>query len=421
MFRFNNIKKVLFISYFFPPLGGAGVQRAQKFVKYLPQFGWKPYVLTVKPVEYVAYDDTLLKEIAFTPIYRTESLDPMRILHIFEKLRKNKRRIYNSADPKIKKLSRNIFPIDSKIGWLPFAYLKGLSLCKQKIIQVIYATLSPYSSAVLAYLLSRKTGLPYVLDYRDLWQGKPDIEYLTDWHKKISENWERNVLKNASKVIINTKRAMKKIMEIYPEIDKKKFTVIYNGFDEDDFKFEKTMKKNTDKIIFTYTGGFYGERTPKYFIEAVDLIKDKIKDKVKFRFVGNYHKNILKMLNSLPELIEVIPQVTHRKSIKYLSESDYSMLFIAEKKSDIVIPAKLFEYMAIRKPIIAMIPQKGEAADLIKEYGLGFIVPSNDVNKIKDTILQAIEHKIKITENKNLEKFTRRYQTKQLAQILDNI
>ena len=83
------MKHLLIISYFFPPLGGPGVQRAQKFVKYLPEFGWEPIVLTVKKVEYIAYDESLLKEIPDTEIYRTETLDPMRLLYFGEKLRKN--------------------------------------------------------------------------------------------------------------------------------------------------------------------------------------------------------------------------------------------------------------------------------------------------------------------------------------------
>ncbi len=416
----SDKKRVLMISYFFPPLGGSGVQRAQKFVKYLPQFGWKPYVLTVKPVEYIAYDENLLEEIKFTPIYRTESIDPMRILYLIEKLRKSKKRVYHTTDLKIKKLSREFFPIDSKIGWLPFAFYTGLKLCEEKKIDKIYATLSPYSSAILAYYLNKFTSIPYILDYRDLWQGKPDISYLTSWHKKISENWERKVLSNASKVIINTKLALKKIMSIYPKIEKDKFTVIYNGFDEDDFKI-KIASKKSQKIVFTYTGGFYGERTPEYFIKAVENIQDKISEKVEFRFVGNYHSLILKQLQSFPHLIKVIPQVTHKKSIEYLMESDYLLLFIAKEKSEIVIPAKLFEYIATKKPILAMVPKNGEAAMIIKKYNLGKISEPDDVKSIENNLLFMVNRHIDIDLNDELQIFTRRYQTELLAKILDEI
>ena len=418
MWQLNNKKKVLIISYFFPPLGGSGVQRTAKFVKYLPQFNWKPYVLTVKPVEYIAFDKKLLKEIEFTPVYRTESLDPMRILYFIEKFRKSKNRIYHTADSKIKKISREIFPIDSKIGWLPFAFFTGIKICKEKKINKIYATLSPYSSAILAYLISKVTNIPYILDYRDLWKGKPDISYLTKCHEKISEIWERKVLQHAEKVIINTNMALKKIQKIYPEIPKSKFEVIYNGFDEDDFKLNVSKKKNK-KIIFTYTGGFYGERTPKYFLNSLLKIKDFLKGKVEFRFIGNYHTDIMKMFKDFPNLIKVIPQVTHDKSISYLYESDFLMLFIAKKNSEIVIPAKLFEYMAVKKPILAMVPTKGEAAQLIEKYNLGKVCEPDNEEKIKSYIFDFIHNKVKVEMNHDLKIFTRKYQTELLVKILE--
>ncbi len=416
----NNMKKVLMISYFFPPLGGSGVQRAQKFVKYLPQFNWKPYVLTVKPVEYIAYDKNLYEEIKFTPIYRTESLDPMRILHLIEKVRNRPEKIYHTTKPEIKKLSRNIFPIDSKIGWLPFAIPAGIKLCKNRQIDVIYATLSPYSSSIAAYYISKYTGLPYILDYRDLWQGKPDMEYLTEIHKKISVYWERKVLKYAKKVIINTEYSLQKIKKIYPETDEKKFAVIYNGFDEDDFKMKVSSHKK-DKLIFTYTGGFYGERTPKFFVEALLKIKDRLPKNVEFKFVGNYHSEIIKILQKVPEFIKIIPQVTHKESIRYLLESDFLMLFIAKQNSEIVIPAKLFEYIAAKKPILAMLPEKGEAAKIIKDYKLGLLCDTQDVLSISKNILSMIKNKPKITESADLKIFTRKFQTEQLSNIMDSL
>jgi len=111
----NNLKQILFISYFFPPLGGPGVQRAQKFTKYLPQFGWQPIVITVKNIEYIAYDYSLLKEISNVEIHRTDSFDLMRLLYHFERIRnirKKENKLYMTASDSLRKFSRKIFPIE---------------------------------------------------------------------------------------------------------------------------------------------------------------------------------------------------------------------------------------------------------------------------------------------------------------------
>ena len=416
-----DAKKVLMISYFFPPLGGAGVQRVQKFVKYLPQFKIKPYVLTVKPVEYIAYDETLLDEIKlFTPIYRSESLDPMRILYFIEKFRKSKKRAYTNTSSSLKNLSRDIFPIDSKIGWLPFAIGKGVKLCKEKNIKVIYATLPPFSASLVAYFVSKITGIPYVLDYRDLWQGKPEITYLTNWHKKVSIYWEKKVLGSAIKVIINTGLSLKKIQSIYPEIEKGKFTVIHNGYDEADFNVD--YKKDESKIIFTYTGGFYGERTPEYFVKALSNIKDKLPDNVEFHFVGNYDYETLQWLQKVPKRIKIIDQVTHLKSIQYLLESDFLMIFIAKRNSEIVIPAKLFEYLATAKPILAMVPTKGEVANIVNNEKVGLVCAPDDINKIEKNILELIKNREQFVIKKDaFGRFSRKNLTLKLSELLNEI
>ena len=385
------MKHLLIISYFFPPLGGPGVQRAQKFVKYLPEFGWEPIVLTVKKVEYIAYDESLLKEIPDTEIYRTETLDPMRLLYFGEKLRKKKKRLYETTNTSIKNLVRSIFPIDSKIGWIPFALSKGSEIIKSYPIKVILATIGPYTDAIIGYKLAKKYNLPLILDYRDLWQGSSDITYFSSLHRKLSFKMEKKILDFASKIIINTNKAKRKIQSIFPQVKKQKFTVIYNGWDKNDFKINNRQKN--DKLVFTYTGGFYGNRTPIHFIKALEALnsENKIPEQVIFRFIGNYPQKIKQILHNKRLNIQLIPQVTHQQCIKYLLESDVLLLFIAADKSEIVIPAKVFEYLRAQKPILAMVPEKGEAAELIKLHNAGYIVNSENEKEIKRLISEIIE------------------------------
>jgi len=426
------MKTVLIISYFAPPLGGPGVQRIQKFIKYLPKFGWKPIVITVKNVEYIAYDYSLLDEIKDAVIYRTESLDLMRLLYLFEKLRKSKtnnKRIYNTVNNFIRNKIRDIFPIDSKIGWLPFAIKKSEEICKIRKIDAVFATIGPYTSAIVAYKIANKFNLPLIIDYRDLWRGKPDITYFSEWHKKISIKWEKRILEFSQNIIVNTEYSKQKIVKLFLNINKSKFRVLYNGWDANDFNFNKKIIKK-DKIIFTYTGGFYGERTPYYFLRSLDILCEKnlLPDNVEFRFIGNYLKNISDMFNNVKckKNLKIIPQVSHKESIKYLLESNFLLLFIAKKNSEIVLPAKIFEYLASQKPILAMIPEKSEAAEIILKYNVGLISEIDDIKAIGKHILKLIdldktnrlEAEFNIFENDYLH-FERKHQTGKLAEILN--
>ncbi len=423
------MKNVLMIAYFFPPLGGPGVQRVQKFVKYLPLYGWNPTVLTVKPIEYIAYDKTLLKEIGDVTVHRTGSFDPMRLLYIFEKPRSNgRKKIYTNVRGRTRKFVGDVFPIDSKIGWLPFAYNKGKRILEAKNTNAIYATIGPFTSAIAAYKLAKKFKLPLIIDYRDLWTGKPDITYFSKWHKKFSVNWERRILNFANNVIINTDFSRKKIQTLFPEIQTSKFKVIYNGWDKNDFP--NIKRKNEKKLIFSYTGGFYGERTPYFFLNVLKELLEKklLPDNIEFRFIGNYFKDIEKMLtnNRLRKVIKIVPQVSHKESIAHLLQSDFLLLFIAKRKSEIVLPAKIFEYLAAKKPILAMIPEKGEAANLILDNNAGLISEIDDEAAIKTNVLKMIDlHKSNQAEiffDLNLNDYNtyeRKHLTKQLSNILN--
>jgi glycosyltransferase involved in cell wall biosynthesis len=418
------MKNVLIISYFFPPLGGPGVQRIAKFVKYLPDFGWNPIVLTVKNIEYIAYDKTLEKEVKKAEIHRTESLDLMRFLYLFEKIRsKPEKRIYETADTKLRNRLRDIFPIDPKIGWSPFAVKKGIDICRTKKIDLIFATILPYTSSLVGYQIAKQGNLPLILDYRDLWQGKPDISYCSKWHFRFSNYWEKKMLTYSSHNIMNTKRANEKIQPLYPAIPKSHFSVLYNGFDKQDFQ-QKNSRKTNQLITFTYTGGFYGERTPLYFFQAVRELQQagKLAANIRFRFVGNYLKSIYEMAEKIDGCIEFIPQVSHQKCIEYLLASDFLLLFIAKRNSEIVIPAKLFEYLAANKPILAMLPLQGEAAELIRELKAGLLTEIDDVEQIKKYILQLCNLPKEKRDTfqfpaEKINPFERKKQTEQLAEI----
>lgn len=414
-------------------MGGPGVQRSLKFAKYLPVYDWNPVVLTVKNIEYLAYDNSLLDEIRDIETYRTGSFDPMRFLFLLEKIRKTRhKRIYDQTRESIKSVFRDIFPIDSKIGWIPFAVKKGKMIFSIQKIAAVYATIGPYSNAMVGYKLAKRYKKPLIIDYRDLWTGKPDINYFSKLHKNLSISWERRILAFADKIIVNTKSTGEKIKMLFPEIDREKFSVIYNGWDKEEFSNIKHRVISEKKIIFTFTGGFYGDQTPQYFLAAITELTDrqKLPENLEIRFVGNYFNDVLAVFSKYKNLdfIKIIPQVSHRESISYQRESDFLLLFIAEKNSEMIVPQKMFEYFANKKPLLAMIPENGEAAQLIRENKAGLISEINDIEKMKTNILKLIEmyHKGTFrnefyTKEENFLNYERKAQTQHLAEILDSI
>ena len=426
----QSSRNILFISYFFPPLGGPGVQRSVKFCKYLPENGWNPIVLTVKDIAYVAYDKSLERETSELDVHRTGSCDIMRLLYIIEKqsTSHNNQSIYTKSSSRRKQFFRDIFPVDSKIGWIPFAVRKGKKICRSQAIDAIYCSVGPFSSAIVGYVLSKKFDIPLIVDYRDLFIGRPDASYFSFWHERYAYKWEKKVLDQALSVIINTHRAKNRIKNIYPGIEKRKFSVIYNGYDKEDFDY--IYRTQQADIVFTYTGGFYGERTPKYFLQALAELKDshQLPENVKFQFIGNLQESIQELFyhSEIMKHIILTPQVSHRESVSCLFKSDFLLLFIAKRDSEMVIPAKLFEYLATRKPILAMIPKNGEAAQLIKKFSAGLICEPNDVQKIKESIVEMIKYKqlgiineiFPIVEN-NYSAYERRNLTKKLVKVLD--
>jgi len=425
-----NVKNILFISYFFPPLGGPGVQRSVKFCKYLPECGWNPVVLTVKDISYIAYDETLESDVSSLEIHRTGSCDIMRILYKFEKTKmvNGKHSIYTKTPSQRKQFFRDIFPIDSKIGWIPFAIHEGEKICRTHSIDAIYCSIGPFSSAVIGYKLSKLFHIHLILDYRDLFRGKPDAKYFTTWHERYAFKWEKKILDRASAIIINTYNAQERIQNLFPHIDRQKFSIIYNGYDGGDYK--NIMPSQSQEIVFTYTGGFYGERTPEYFLRALVELDNthQLPRNVKFRFVGNIPEQIYRLFHGsgMMRYIILTSQVSHKESIDCLMKSDFLLLFIAKRDSEIVIPAKLFEYLAARKPILAMVPKQGEAARIIENFSAGLTCQPDDVQKIKENILEMIRCKqlgiikeiFPIMEN-DYSAYERRNLTKKLVNILN--
>lgn len=413
----DNLKKILFFAYFFPPLGGPGIQRPCKMIHYLKEKGWVCDVISVKNILFHSYDKEMISECEARHIYHTNSADLMSLFKRVNKNNDNKiKKIYFNTPEKIKKIIRNIFPIDDKIGWLPFAYFQALQVSREYKFDTVMATIGPYTSGIVAYLISKKIGVPLVIDYRDPWTLHPYLKFPTVIHKQISEFWEKKILIGAIVVTTSSKTMKKDLISKYGNNLIDKIHVMYNGWDEEDFKNIK-VKKKKDKIYFYYIGNLYGNQTVKYFVKALEELNDEnyLPKDIEITFIGNYYIETIQALKNskIIDMVKVIHQVSHRKAIEFMLKSDVLLLFISSSKGKGVVAGKIFEYLRAKKEILAMIPTDGETAEILRAYNHNFICAMEDVNGIKKNFLSLYENiKIgRIQERRVNNEFSRKHQT----------
>jgi hypothetical protein len=238
-----TLKRVLCIAYYFPPMGLSGVQRTVKFLKYLPEFGWKPSVLTVKDTGYLAYDESLFEDLMDEmTIVRTGSLDPLRLCALLCRAfsispdlsetgerRNHKQNISERPRHLFSVLNRILFIPDGKIGWLPFAVAAGSRLLSHVDFDIIYATGPPFTSHLIGGILKKLFRKPLILDFRDVWENQ-FIDYPTWMHRTLNEFLERTILRTADAVISNNVPTDADLRGRCPQSEARKFHVITHGF-----------------------------------------------------------------------------------------------------------------------------------------------------------------------------------------------
>jgi len=431
-------KKVLVVSYNFPPMGGGGVTRIVKFCKFLPDYKWKPIALTVKKHDIPLNDTSLLKDIYETRIYRTQAIDLALFYNKKIKMRTISKNRHFSYDLKkkqtftdlMKKIIHNfIFIPDSRIGWLPFAVFKGLQIKRKENYDLIFSTGGPWTNHLIGYVLKAFTKIPWIADFRDPWTDSVLFPYSFKLKENIERNLEKAVLLKADKIIATTGAITRNLQKKCRSDNKNKFYTVPNGYDSDEFNdFYKKNNYNNKKFTLLYTGNFYSLRTPKYFIEALALLfreNPSIKEEILVIFAGhseNGHQGFVKELN-LEKVVRFIGFISRPRVIELLSFCNVTLLIDAKKQKDIYA-LKLFDYFASGKPILALIPQDGISASLIKQTRTGLVVDPENIYQIKNEILRMYEQfKIKKIEyNPNLSallQFDRKTLTKNLSAIFN--
>lgn len=434
-----NLKKILVISYYWPPGGGAGVQRILKFVKYFPENGFQPFVVTVDEdkASYPVIDKSLNAEVPHeAEVIRTGTFEPFDVYSKLIGKKSIPTGFSNETDPGvIQKLSRfirgNFFIPDARKGWIKFAFEAACKIIEKENIDTILTTSPPHSAQLIGLKLKKKFDIKWIADLRDPWT---DIYYYKEFRhlpfaEKLDKKYERRVLENADKIITVSSDLKRMFLQKSVSIDEKKITIIPNGFDEDDFKNLRKSDKRQSEFIISYTGTLAESYGPQIFFDALKkVIMENTDVKIKLRFIGSPADSLMDKIRemSMSSNLEVIPTVSHERSLEYLNESTMLLLVIPEVENDKgILTGKLFEYLASGKTIVCIGPEDGEAAEIISECNAG-----KTFNRINgNQLYEYISSIVKIWKEKGdlnivndvFKKYSRRAQTKFLYEVIKDL
>lgn len=417
------MKNVLMINYFFPPLGNADSIQALRYVKYLPEFGWRPYILTVRqdPPDN-ARDEVLAAEIPpGAEIIRTRFFDIRQPSVLFRHFPSSK--VVDGLD----RLWACV-PLDRYIGWLPFAYLQARKVIASQRIDAIYTLSSPHTVFLVGYLLKRTIGLPWIAYFVDEWTQNPFYAPPLSCQRRVDAWLERQVLNMADHILI----AWPGMVSLLPSDINQKSTAITYSFDAAEFKIPTTAIEDTrSKFCIVYTGSFYASQQPTYFLSAIEeLIKEGQlpAGRIKLVFVGRVRSAGFAGFENGPvgSIMERVGFISHVNAIDYVKRASALLLIVSKRRGNANIPSKTFEYLASGKPILALVPHDGAAAELIKTTRTGVVVDPEDIKAIKEAVVDLYrkwsQGELKIEPNWNeIQKYEAREVTKKLASVLDTV
>lgn len=430
----HQMKKVLLITYYWPPAGGAGVQRVLKFAKYLPLYGWQPVILTVKNPDCPVVDNTLINDIPNECIiYKTSSLEPFELYKKFtgksssekipsDVLTNDKNQ---SLTERFSKWVRfNLFIPDAKIGWWFKAINEAENIIKKENIDIVFSTAPPPTTALIGKSIAKKFNLKWVADFRDPWLEIVHYQNVKRLGitKYIDSKLEKSVLRNADALVTISQDILDLLQS---KVNNSKGYVIPNGYDESDFNYERKQVDNS--FIIAYTGVITKTRVPYTFLKAVKTLiySDGFTD-IKIILAGNSCSEFNEEINNnkLTKFFVSKGFVPHHESTNILLSSSILLLVIDKVPNNMgFLTGKIFEYLGSKKPIFAVGPVQGEANKIINETNSGVMVDYNNFeetyNALKNMYYNWKEGKNPYTHN--VEKYSRKKQTEELSKIFNKL
>jgi glycosyltransferase involved in cell wall biosynthesis len=441
------------LSYLFPPRGGPGVQRALKFAKYLPQFGWRPLVLAsadargdnVVKVE----DPTLLRDLPGECVVRYTTPMPLESGRLFQ-TRMSLRQRLAATDP---------------MGWwVEPAVQASLKLLREHKADAILVTMSPFTAAEAGIRLKRLTGLPLILDLRDPWAMDETRIYPTRWHTRVDWAAMHRAMAAADLVIMNTSEAASAVKAAFVLPATTRVITLTNGFDPEDFLTtdRQTVLPAADALRIVHVGIFHTElalvwddvlsgrgwrnrlkharrpinlwtRTPRYLLAAMErlICESRISpQKLELVLVGEPSARDEALIASSPlrERVRVLGYRSHAESVEWMRSADVLFLPLhtpLDGGPALVVPGKTYEYLGSGRPILAMGPP-GDMRRFVRELNCGIAIDGDDVAGAADALERMYQAKrsgrrLFEPDYAAIARFNRRELTRRLAEALDSV
>jgi glycosyltransferase involved in cell wall biosynthesis len=374
--------KLLLVTLYFPPSGGGGVQRPLKFATYLPALGIETHVLAPDDPKWVHSDNELVLPTQAW-VHRARYVGPGG-RRIADEL--HGRSGLDLALRRASTIGRRLLVPDENVMWNATAIPKAIAIARREGIDVVMTTSPPGSVHLIGAAVKKATGAKWVADLRDsiaLHPHRATEGMGARAKQKARAGVAHLVARQADAIVTAADAITEETRGLNPRAE---VVTIANGSDFDDFA--GLEYRRTDRFRLTHTGSFFGHRDPKPFLRA---LASSGLDDVTVRFVGDFRPGDREFLDSLQlgDRVEIVDYVPRRESLRLQRDSDALLLLIPEAggRGRGVLSGKVFEYLAAERPILAVVPPDGAAAQLIRDTGAGVVAPPEDEDAIRDALL----------------------------------
>lgn len=409
------VKRILMIAYHYPPIrGSSGVQRTLKFTRYLGEHGWEPIVLTVHPRAYPQTGYDQMHEIPTHAIVnRAFVLDASRHLS------------FKGRYP------RFLAWPDRWVSWWFGGVLNGLRLIRRCKPNVIWSTYPIATAHLIGLTLARLTELPWVADFRD---SMTEEEHPADPKTRKICRWiEHHTVSRAWRVVLTTPGTARMYAERYPHLPPSRWLTIANGYDEENFKAaqagERSRTAPPTSIELVHSGLLYpSERDPTAFFDALEMMKrdgeiSAIQLRVVLRATGHdeYYQHMLQV-RDIQDIVSLEPVVTYEQALAEMLSAD-GLLVLQASNCNHQIPAKVYEYLRARRPILALTDPIGDTAGLLNACGIHTQVSLSDALNIRSALAHFMNlirtGRAPLAPDEIIAGYSRRAQTAELARVLE--
>lgn len=431
------MKKALIITYYWPPSGGAGVQRWLKFTKYMREFGWEPVIYTPVNPEYPAYDASLEKDIpAGVEVINRPIWEPFDLYKRFVGMKKEDRLAAGFLSEK-KKPSRmqnlmvwirgNFFIPDARRFWIrpSVRYLKRY--LRSNPVDVLISTGPPHSMHLIAMALKKDTGLPWLADFRDPWT-RIDFYHelrLSGWADRRHHQLERRVLSTADRVVVIGEGMRKDFFGLF----EREYQVITNGFDEADFEQNERFYKG-DTFSIAHIGSMNRDRNPEMLWRVLgQMVKEmpEFAEQLRIELIGKTDFQVIQSIeiHDLQHNLRLVDYLPHHEAVRWQRTAAVLLLVINRTPTaGMILTGKFFEYLSSGRPILCVGPAQGDAKDIIESTSSGISIPYESEERTR----RAIEMLWQRYQNRELQVtaantaiYSRRNLTGVLSRVLEGM